>query len=495
MRRTLTSLPCLAGALMVLLTCSPWGNALPIEVDNPEPISYQISPKFGDLDDIAERGILRILVTHSQTDFFFDQGRIRGIQYEMALAFLKHINEGRTNRFHASEANRIFPQFIPVAFAELIPALKAGRGDIAAAFLTMTPERQSAVNFVSPQGRDIAEVIVAHKDAEPIKRLADLSGRSVYVLRGSSYETHLHQLNKMLILNDLAPITIHEADPQLLTEDILELTNAGIIDYTVADDYKAELWQNVLPNIRLQRNARITEDQKVGWAIRKSSPLLEASLNEFTAEVKKGTYLGNLLFRRYFESTRWIDNPLSQQDRQNFDRLIALFTVFGEQYRFDPLALAAQSYQESRFDQTKRSHRGAVGVMQLLPSTARDPNVGIPDIDDLESNIHAGTKYLDFLRTRYFSAPEIDPANQRLFAWAAYNAGPASIARTRKAAEESGLNPNVWFGNVETMAAKMISREPVRYVASIYKYYTAYRLMERQNRERKAALEAVLDES
>lgn len=188
--------------------------------------------------------------------------------------------------------------------------------------------------------------------------------------------------------------------------------------------------------------------------------------------------MGNILFNKYYSSTRWIDNPLSATDRDKFQKLVHLFLQYGNQYQIDPLALAAQAYQESRFNQELRSPRGAIGVMQLLPSTARDPKVAIPDISTLENNIHAGTKYLDFLRQRYFSGEEIDPINQRLFSWAAYNAGPANIIRIRRAAAENGLDPNVWFGNVEHMAAKMISREPVQYVANIYKYYTAYRLVE-----------------
>ena len=132
---------------------------------------------------------------------------------------------------------------------------------------------------------------------------------------------------------------------------------------------------------------------------------------------------------------------------------------------------------------------GAIGVMQLLQSTANDPNVGIPNIDDVENNIHAGAKYMNFLRNRYFSDVAISPIDQRLFTWAAYNAGPANIRRVRAAATRNGLNPNVWFNNVEHMAASKISREPVKYVANIYKYYTAYRMIEDQADRKSAAIQ------
>lgn len=478
--------------LLVLLLIPLLGQGQQRQTDNPEEANYDIRSMYGDLDDIAARGFLRILVTHSQTDFFFDQGRIRGIQYEMALEFLKHINKGRTNRYHASEANRIFPQFIPVTFAQLIPALQQGKGDIAAAFLTITPERQEQIDFVSPEGREASEILIAHRDAPEITRKADLSGKRVYVLKDSSYAKHLGALNEMLAIAELPPVEVVEADEQLLTEDILELVNAGIVAYTVCDDFKAELWSKVLPNIRLETHARISEGQHIGWGIRKDSPELQDALKRYMGTVRKGTYLGNILFNKYFDNTRWIDNPLTQSEREKFNQLIHLFTEYGDRYGFDPLALAAQAYQESRFDQSLRSHRGAIGIMQLLPTTANDPNVGIPDIEELENNIHAGTKYMDFLRNRYFSDDNISAIDQRLFSWAAYNAGPANITRARDAAQEAGLDPNVWFGNVENMAARKISREPVRYVASIYKYYTAYRLIEKSGRDRSDALRAVL---
>ena len=446
----------------------------------PGVVTYQIQTQFGDLDEIAARGILRVLVTHSKTDFFIDHGRIRGVQAEYVQEFLKTLNQSRTNRFHASESNRIIPQFVPVAFDELIPSLLAGKGDIAAAFLTMTPEREADVDFISPQGRFVDEILVAHKDAEPIEKLADLSGRTVYLLKGSSYVSHLRELNEQLKIVELPAVNMINTDTQLLTEDILELVNAGIVDYTVCDDFKANLWAKALPDIRVYPDIRISSGQSVGWVIRPDSPQLKSALDAFSKDVKKGSFLGNLLFNKYYASTQWIDNPLAQIERDKFRQIIHLFLRFGEQYQFDPLALAAQGYQESRFDQSLTSHRGAVGVMQLMPSTAKDPNVGIPNIQDIENNIHAGAKYMNFLRNRYFSEDAISPINQRLFSWAAYNAGPANIRRVRAAAKKNGLDPNVWFNNVEHMAASKISREPVRYVANIFKYYTAYRLIEDQ---------------
>lgn len=154
-----------------------------------------------------------------------------------------------------------------------------------------------------------------------------------------------------------------------------------------------------------------------------------------------------------------------------------MFERYAGQYGFDHLMIAAQGYQESRLDQSVRSSAGAVGIMQLLPSTAADKNVGIPDIATAESNIHAGVKYLNFVRNRYFEEEGLNDLNATLLSFAAYNAGPARVRSLRRKAVAAGLDSNKWFNNVELIAAKDIGRETVQYVSNIYKYYLAYSLM------------------
>jgi membrane-bound lytic murein transglycosylase MltF len=193
-------------------------------------------------------------------------------------------------------------------------------------------------------------------------------------------------------------------------------------------------------------------------------------------EHRRGTLFGNIVIRRYFRDNRWVRNPLSAADRARFDELSALFRRYAGQYEIDWLLSAAQGYQESRFDQSLISPAGAVGIMQLLPSTAADPVVGIPDIGEEEQNIHAGIKYKNILLERYFDEPELDPLNQRLFALAAYNAGPRRIRQYRDRAEEMGLDRNRWVRNVELVS----NRETRTYVANIFKYYIVYRQYQRR---------------
>jgi soluble lytic murein transglycosylase-like protein len=172
--------------------------------------------------------------------------------------------------------------------------------------------------------------------------------------------------------------------------------------------------------------------------------------------------------------------PLADDEIAKFQAVVDTIEAYADRYEFDWLMIAAQGYQESKLDQSTVSPAGPIGVMQILPSTAADPNVAIADIELLDSNVHAGVKYLRFLRDRYFSDPAIAPLDQEPFSFAAYNAGPGNIAKARAKAAAMGFDPNRWFQNVEFAAAKVISQEPVRYVRNIYKYYVAYRMLSEQ---------------
>jgi membrane-bound lytic murein transglycosylase MltF len=166
--------------------------------------------------------------------------------------------------------------------------------------------------------------------------------------------------------------------------------------------------------------------------MRKDSPLLKTEINEFVKKNKKGTLQGNIIFKKYLKNTKYIENSLDTDSRKRFDETIVFFKKYGDQYDFDWLMLAALAFQESKIDQNRRSHAGAVGVMQVLPTTAKDKNINIADIEKIDPNIHAGTKYLRFMMDRYFDDPKIDRLNRGLLAFASYNAGPAKISKLRK---------------------------------------------------------------
>jgi len=240
----------------------------------------------------------------------------------------------------------------------------------------------------------------------------------------------------------------------------------------------------------VREDISLREGGQLGYAIRKDSPLLKSALNEFLKTHRQGTLKGNILINRYLRDFDWTKNVLQKDDYERFLEVVGIFEAYGDQYGFDYLMVTAQGYQESRLEQSARSKAGAVGIMQLLPSTAADPNVAIPDIYDVPDNIHAGVKYLDFIRNRYFKDPGIDDANRTFFALAAYNAGPARVAELRAKAEKQGYDPNRWFDNVEIIAAREIGSETVQYVANIVKYYTVYRLSTIRAQQRQQAREA-----
>ena len=436
----------------------------------------------GDLDAIAERGRLRVVVTYSRTNYFLEGGRPRGITYEGIEGFVKQLNKdlGRRRR-------PITAVYIPVARDKMLSALAAGRGDIAAANLTVTAARSEEVDFSAPLLTGVREVVVTGPGTPSLETVEDLSGVEVYVRPSSSHHETLLALNERFQALGRPPVFIRAADENFELEEILELVRSGVYTATVADDHMARFWAGAMDGIEVREDLVLRAGLEIAWALRKNTPKLRAAANAFARKHRSGTLVGNVIYQRYLKKNPWVKNNRAEQELRKLDHMIALFQKYGDRYDFDWMLLAAQAYQESGLDHSKRSRAGAVGVMQILPSTAASKRVGIPDIEDLENNIHAGVKYLNLLAEHYFNEPGIDQLNQGLFAFAGYNAGPTRIQRLRREAGRRGLDPNRWFENVEVVVAEQVGSEPVRYVSNIYKYYVAYRL-DRQHLERRQRL-------
>jgi membrane-bound lytic murein transglycosylase MltF len=181
------------------------------------------------------------------------------------------------------------------------------------------------------------------------------------------------------------------------------------------------------------------------------------------------------LLQKYLKNTKYVESVTSKERIERFHATIEFFRKYGDKYNLDYLLLAAQGFQESRLDQSARNPSGAIGVMQVLPSTGKDMKIG--DITKLEDNIHAGVKYIRFIMDRFYAGESMDTLNKGLFTFASYNAGPGRVSQLRKATAKRGLNPNKWFNNVEILAAEKIGRETVQYVSNIYKYYLAYKMI------------------
>lgn len=442
---------------------------------NPPAQQDQLSKSIhlpADVSDPIEKNkrVIRVLVSYNDTNYFVVNGQQRGLEYELMNTFETFLNKGPVP---ADKRRGLV--FISVPFDRLLPSLLEGKGDIAAAGLTVTEARKKHVAFSNPYRSQIKEIVVKSRQAPSLSTIEDLSDKRVYVVSGSSYITHLDALNEKLDSKGMARVKIIEMDPNLEAEDILQMVNAGVYAYTVVDNHIAELWSQMLSNIQPQDHLAINQGGEIAWAVRKNNPQLLNKLNDFVDKHKQGTLLGNMFFKRYYENTRWIENPLSKESRSNTIRYMPLLKKYGNKYNIDWKLLAALAFQESGMNQNKKSSAGAVGIMQIKPSTAAGKNVSIKNVtNNIENNIHAGTKYLDFLHRRYFSNPDIPHKIQMEFTLAAYNAGPARIRSLRNKAKEIGLNPNLWFFNVEQIARKEIGSETVTYVANIYKYYIAY---------------------
>lgn len=443
---------------------------------------------IGDFEGMRERRMVRILVPYSKTFYLVDRGRQDGVAYAFGKALEAWLN--KTQPF-PEKAQRWHVMFLPTARNELLPKLLAGEGDLAGGGLTITDGRQQTVDFSDPGASDINEVIVSAPGSAKIERLEDLAGREVYVRSSSSYFEHLVALNERFKTQGLASVKIMPANENLETEDLLQMVNAGLFGITVADQYIAELWQPLYTDMQISTGVYLHQGGKLSWALRKNSPQFQQVLSGFVKEHKIGSEFGNITLRRYFKNSKRVLNATSQAEMQKFKALVGLFQKHAGTYDFDHLMLMAQGFQESQLNQAARSRAGAVGVMQLLPSTAADPAVGIKGIDtSVDKNIEAGSKYMRLLADKYLDDPELTPVNRTLLSFAAYNAGPGNLMKFRRLAEKSGLDPNVWFGNVEQAAARIVGRETVDYVGNIYKYYVVYKLAEQKIRERaKASLQ------
>ena len=438
-------------------------------------IEFARRPWKGDLDGMIERRMVRVLVVPSRTHYWLELGKHSGIEYELTRAFEQWLQE-RYRGLGRHERPRFV--YIPTTVNRIIPELLAGHGDIGAAMLTRTPERSREIDFSAPYARGVREVVVTGPASAPFASLEDLSGQRVFVRKSSSYWTHLEALNRRLRSAGRAEIEL-VAVPEVLSDDeILEMVNAGLVSSTVVDLYEARIWRKAFTDLVVHEDTPVNEDGELAWMIRKKSPELAAALSEFMERHRHGTSFGNTVERKYVGSASFVRRATSRENTARLQELRELFEKYGEQYSLDWVLLAAQAYQESRLDQRARSPAGAVGIMQLMPATARP--LGVGDISELEANIHAAAKYSRHLRDQYFSDEGIDEFNKGLFTVAAYNAGPTRIEKLRRLTAKRGLDPNVWFDNVEVLAAEKIGAETVSYVANIFKYYVGFKLAFRQ---------------
>jgi len=441
----------------------------------PAPRKLAIANKkwTGDFDKLLERRMIRVYAPFSRSLYFNDKGRERGIAVELVRDWERYVN------FKYAKPLGKRPLTIYVAPAtrdKLLPDLDEGLADVAIGNLTVTEERLKTADFVpGDEGRrTISEVVVTGPKSPELKSLDDLSGKNVHVRKASSYYESLEKQNEKLRKDKKEPITLITVPDSLEDEDLMEMLDAGLIELLVVDDWKARMWAQVFPKLKVRNDLVLRADAKTGWAIRKGSPKLAAEIEDFFKNWAMKQGVADYRMRVYMSKVKELKDPTRSAEYKRFQQTLAIFEKYGKKYDFDPLMLAAQGYQESQLNQQAKSHVGAVGIMQLMPDTGAQMRVG--DIHVAESNIHAGVKYMDQLMEVYFPDAKFSEGNRPLFAFASYNCGPGNVAKCRREAEKRGLDPNKWFNNVEIVVAQKIGTETTTYVRNIYKYYVAYRL-------------------
>jgi membrane-bound lytic murein transglycosylase MltF len=438
----------------------------------PRQLSLDNKPHKLNFEQMLERRQIRILIPYSRSLFHVDKGRERGVTAELARDFERFLNKKYAKRLGKRP---LTVYLIPTTRDKLLPEVASGMGDIAAGNITVTEERRKLVDFMVPSdARPMQEFVVAGPKAPQTASLDSLAGKTIHVRKASSYYESVLALNARLRSERKDEVKIVLLPDALEDEDVLEMLNAGLFDFVVVDDWKARMWAQVLPRIKVREDLVMRTGGQVGVAVRKGSAELVAELADFYVSFMKKQ--GGVAARQaqYAKRIKQIKENTASEEYKRFEQTVRLFEKYGKQYGFDPLMLAAQGYQESGLRQDAKSHVGAIGVMQLMPATGKELAVG--DIRLIEPNIHGGAKYMDMLMSRYFTDAKFSEQDRTLFAFASYNCGPGNVSRMRKEAEKRGLDPDKWFNNVEIVTGEKIGMETTGYVRNIFKYYVAYKL-------------------
>lgn len=411
----------------------------------------------GDLDQILKKKYIRVLTTRNPYDYYIYQGQAMGMQYEMAKKFTEYLNK----KYKKKDDLRIVFEMIPVDFDQLIPMLNAGKGDLIAVGLNKTPKRLKQIDFSIPYIK-VNDVVVTRKEFAK----KDWRKQTFHVQADSSYYEQL-QKNK---------IKVEAIDPNFNPADAMEFVSLKKYDYTLVNSFWAKTLLKGYPNLKIIRDIPMRKKVDISWGVRKTSSKLLKEINAFLPAIKKGTLLGNLMGFKYFnkyDGHKTKENSISQYDD--------LIKKYAKKYNFDWRLLSAVSFQESRFDQSIINKWGAIGLFQVKQMTANEPYINIKEISGLENtenNIHAGAKYLAWIKNRYFdSKPEMEENDRIRMTLAAYNAGPRRVQQAIKLAKEMNLDTTKWFRNVELAMLKLGYPEPVIYVSEINKHYVGYSLL------------------
>lgn len=432
-----------------------------------------------DLEKILEKKVLRVLVVYDGVSYYFVDGHQAGLSVAMMDKFKGFIDEN----YLANSKIKLDIQYIPVPEDQIYDMLLKGVGDVAASFLIPRKKVINYIAYTKPLMEGVSEVLVTSKNFPQIKNLKQLSGMTIYVKKSSKTVDIIKSINLFFDSIHMKRINVVKLDKSFLDYEMIEGVQNGSFAATVLNSAKSNIWQWVFGNVVFHHEYPLSQDDTINWAVHSSNQHLLASLNDFIGKYNNSTKEGHKLISYYLHPQASTVTKYDKSHNVNtmglkfgdFEKYKSLFKKYGEKYNLDWKLLLCQAYQESSLKQNAKSVRGAVGILQVSPSLVKHFHNGEYSFDSIEGNVQVGTLYLRYIIDNYFNDFYLDFYNQIAFALAAYNAGPGRIVSFRKEAAKIGLDPNVWFGNVEKVVAEKGFKETITYVSNILKRYQAYK--------------------
>ncbi|MGQ7958198.1 transglycosylase SLT domain-containing protein [Pseudomonas sp. SP16.1] len=418
-----------------------------------------------DLPAIRSSGELRVLVNQSRNSSGSVKGQSIGVEYHRLRAFEQYLNR------NARDGRGLRLKIIPKAKDQLLGALQRGEGDLVAPGELLNVRAGHDVSASAAIRREVPLVLVAKQGNQHYRSLEQLAGRSLSLPAGSAVGEALRKVNQQLAARNLPPIVVEWVDPSLAVEDVLEMVQAGIFERTAVELPIAERWAKVMPGLRVDKHLMLARDGDMSWFVRPDAPMLRASIDRFFAGYQSPADQ-DAAFQRVYRRLYKVHSPLGRIERQRLERVRPVLQQHAERQGFDWLLLAALAFKESTLNPSARGASGATGLMQITPAAAR--SVGGSNIQSLDGNVQAGSKYLAMLRRNFFNSPQFNERERIAFVLAAYNLGPQRVQSLRAEARRRGLNANQWFFQVERVAMEQLGMGVVSYVNSVNKYYLAY---------------------
>ena len=416
-----------------------------------------------DLADIRQRGELRVLINQSRHSSAEVKGQALGVELQRVRSFVQYLNRDSQRPLRL--------RLIPKAKEQLLAALQRGEGDLLAPGELLSVQGQQHVTPTRATEAQVPMVLVTRQGTRRYRRLEQLAGRNLTLPRGSAAAEAVRQLNQQLGQRKLAPLLIEWVDSSLAVEDVLEMVQAGIYPVSAVEQPIAERWTKVLPKLRVERHLQVGARSDMHWWVRRDAPMLLAKANRFLqGYAPAGDH--DAAFVRLNRRAYRVHYPLARADRQRLEKVRSVLQRHAQQADLDWLNLAAVAYKESSLNPAARGANGATGLMQITRPAAQ--SVGVSNINNLEGNVQASSRYLAMLRRRFFASAQIADPERLAFALAAYSMGPQRVQSLRAEARRRGLNANQWFFQVERVAMEQMGLAAVSYVSSVNKYRLAF---------------------